>query len=373
MSSLFPTFADDLSADAISICLFCCSSSVWYCLTILSVLLPLCDIFLKFWVRFLPLFVIQSLVPCRFVERRRCTGAGQRCARAGASTHIITFFCERVLMFCHSHEALTTPSPLPGQASARRVAAPLESTARADQGRGLLCHPRDHHAAERRRSLATIAAGLGSGSKLTRHVTVSDLLSLCLSQYPQVGRRRCNRARLMRADVAAWSSCCRLECCKRSLQDMIVCAFSAGDGSVWAAALSQLLRSSQDTPHSRRLSGVCRFFVMTAVCSMACSVLTRFTTFWIFSRRIPDAVCFSLFHSKAMTLLTVPHALLECVHFPSPASRVFFCVGVRPGWEEQEKWVGSRFAACMWIYTKAVICNGQENTQEKDFDPSWKG
>ena len=34
------------------------------------------------------------------------------------------------------------------------------------------------------------------------------------------------------------------------------------------------------------------------------------------------------------------------------------------GWEEEEKWVGSRFAACMWIYTEAVICNGQENTQE---------
>ena len=33
------------------------------------------------------------------------------------------------------------------------------------------------------------------------------------------------------------------------------------------------------------------------------------------------------------------------------------------GWEE-EKWVGSRFAACMWIYTKPVICIGQENTQE---------
>ena len=32
-------------------------------------------------------------------------------------------------------------------------------------------------------------------------------------------------------------------------------------------------------------------------------------------------------------------------------------------WEE-ESWVGSRFAACMWIYTKAVLCNGQENMQE---------
>ena len=34
------------------------------------------------------------------------------------------------------------------------------------------------------------------------------------------------------------------------------------------------------------------------------------------------------------------------------------------GWEdeegEQEKWVGSRLAASMWIYTKAVVCNWQK-------------
>ena len=33
------------------------------------------------------------------------------------------------------------------------------------------------------------------------------------------------------------------------------------------------------------------------------------------------------------------------------------------GWQE-ENWVGSRFVACMLIYTKALICNGQENMQE---------
>ena len=33
------------------------------------------------------------------------------------------------------------------------------------------------------------------------------------------------------------------------------------------------------------------------------------------------------------------------------------------GWEEEE-WVGSRCAACMRIYTKAVLCDGQESTQE---------
>ena len=34
------------------------------------------------------------------------------------------------------------------------------------------------------------------------------------------------------------------------------------------------------------------------------------------------------------------------------------------GWEEEEAWVGSRFAACMWIYTEAVLCDGQESPQE---------
>ena len=32
------------------------------------------------------------------------------------------------------------------------------------------------------------------------------------------------------------------------------------------------------------------------------------------------------------------------------------------GWEEENS-VGSRFAANMWIWTKAVICNGQNRMQ----------
>ena len=34
------------------------------------------------------------------------------------------------------------------------------------------------------------------------------------------------------------------------------------------------------------------------------------------------------------------------------------------GWEDEEKWVGANFAARMWIYTKAVLCDGQEYTQD---------
>ena len=37
------------------------------------------------------------------------------------------------------------------------------------------------------------------------------------------------------------------------------------------------------------------------------------------------------------------------------------------GWEdeegEQENWLGPRLAASMWIYTKAVVCNGQKHMQ----------
>ena len=37
------------------------------------------------------------------------------------------------------------------------------------------------------------------------------------------------------------------------------------------------------------------------------------------------------------------------------------------GWEEeeceQENWVGARFAGIIWIYTRAVVCNGQSHMQ----------
>ena len=38
------------------------------------------------------------------------------------------------------------------------------------------------------------------------------------------------------------------------------------------------------------------------------------------------------------------------------------------GWIDEE-WVGSNFAACMWLYTNAVLCDGQAPTQE---DLRWR-
>ena len=34
------------------------------------------------------------------------------------------------------------------------------------------------------------------------------------------------------------------------------------------------------------------------------------------------------------------------------------------GWEDEDKWVGSEFAACMWIYTKEVLTGWQKPTPE---------
>ena len=83
-----------------------------------------------------------------------------------------------------------------------------------------------------------------------------------------------------------------------------------GGCCAWAAALG-LLRWAPFTVEGQLLGATfssslrCVSFVIEAVCSMACSVLARFTMFWIFSRRFPGAVCFSLFHCEAMTLLAV--------------------------------------------------------------------
>ena len=35
------------------------------------------------------------------------------------------------------------------------------------------------------------------------------------------------------------------------------------------------------------------------------------------------------------------------------------------GWNEEE-WVGSYLAACMWIYTKAVLCDGRNRDPPLD-------
>ena len=35
------------------------------------------------------------------------------------------------------------------------------------------------------------------------------------------------------------------------------------------------------------------------------------------------------------------------------------------GWEEERKWIGSFFAACTWIYSKAVLCNGRRPPEDE--------
>ena len=35
------------------------------------------------------------------------------------------------------------------------------------------------------------------------------------------------------------------------------------------------------------------------------------------------------------------------------------------GWEEERQWVGSLFVACMWIFTKAVLCNERHHPEDE--------
>ena len=56
------------------------------------------------------------------------------------------------------------------------------------------------------------------------------------------------------------------------------------------------------------------------------------------------------------------------IHAPVQSKAVFsYAMAVMDqlrGWEEEKKMVGSLFAAWMWMCTRAVVCDGQESTQE---------
>ena len=49
---------------------------------------------------------------------------------------------------------------------------------------------------------------------------------------------------------------------------------------------------------------------------------------------------------------------------------VFSCamalMGKIRGWEDEESWVGSKFAACMWIYTEEALTGGQILDREQE-------
>ena len=47
----------------------------------------------------------------------------------------------------------------------------------------------------------------------------------------------------------------------------------------------------------------------------------------------------------------------------APSSCLLEVVDKGEAWNEEE-WLGSRLAACMWFYTKAALCDGQGSTQE---------
>ena len=59
-------------------------------------------------------------------------------------------------------------------------------------------------------------------------------------------------------------------------------------------------------------------------------------------------------HSAAKRVSSTQHVQHEVVF-----SCVMSIMDAIYGWEDEEKRVGSKFAACMWIYTKEVLTRGQ--------------
>ena len=55
------------------------------------------------------------------------------------------------------------------------------------------------------------------------------------------------------------------------------------------------------------------------------------------------------------------HAIVQSKAFSSYATTVMDKI---QGWTDEEKWVGSKFAACMWIYTKTVLTERRKPTPE---------
>ena len=84
-------------------------------------------------------------------------------------------------MFCHNHEAITTLSPMPGQAALRG------ESGRHCPGRGLLRLPLHRRAAGRCCFVSTIA-GLGVTCKLARHMTAASILRYFRSMLEVVRR-----------------------------------------------------------------------------------------------------------------------------------------------------------------------------------------
>ena len=229
---------------------------------------------------------------------------GSRCHRYLQDTHH-HYFCERSLMFCHNHEAITTPSPLPGQAALRgksgcstRKALPWQIKAK------VFCAIHDTTTLLNDDAVwLSLLQVLGVGASSQDTWQFQTFFPCVSVSNPWLDRGAALVLGFCAATAQRGHRCCRSECCKRSLQDVIVCAFFCGrwfcssrwDGGccAWAAALGllrwapftvggQLLCGSQDTHATFSPSLRCVSFVIEAVCSMACSVLARVTMFWIF-------------------------------------------------------------------------------------------
>ena len=197
-------------------------------------------------------------------------------------THII-FFCGRVLMFCHSHEAITTLSPMLGQA-ALRGGEWLLPPGRHCPGRVLPRLPL-HRRAAGRVLLRICQRRSGRHTNLARHRTVALFLRYFRS-IPQVGRRRCCGGDVQRVassssvSSAASSSCrwvtlriyhrrsgvtCKLTRHRaaasilryfRSIHQVVRPAAALGSRAAYPSSLKVIVGSSQDISHDLACSSV---------------------------------------------------------------------------------------------------------------------
>ena len=134
---------------------------------------------------------------CAAALRRQHCGFGSHCQLCSQDTHWLHFsvFVDAL----HNHEAVTTPSPLPGQAALRG-----ESGC---SSRKALPGPRSS-APGRRRSVAIIAVGQGCEDMLTRHVQLWFSYLVCLFLHVavfwffEVGRRAAAAPGLLRLGSA---------------------------------------------------------------------------------------------------------------------------------------------------------------------------
>ena len=231
-------------------------------------------------------------------------------------------------MFCHNHEAITTPSLIPGQAALRESGCSSpEGTARAE----FFCAFHDTTTLLNDDAVwLSLLQVLGVGASPQDTWQFQTFFPCVSASNPRLDGGAALGLGCCAATAQRGHHCCKSECCKRSLQDMIVCAFSTGDGSVppggtVAAALGLLLWA----PFTAEGSKTHATFSPSLRCVFVlCLLASRCSGFFL--AEFP--VCCLLLVVPLQGNDTFGDSLLECAHCPSRevhfacrcAAQVFF-------------------------------------------------